>query len=212
MIKFLLSVLLMLQLEENRIPKPEYLGNLMISIPEDAEDKNYPMLIVFGGATWATPKFLWENTPEEYFNKSILVYSPCFTYGGGNLKKVVQNVSTHLQKKGIKYSSKSACGFSGGGPDVMIVENPKEFRALGFIDPSPAANGTVRYSSNMILSFRRNNWINSDFYGKVVNFRHFNALSSNIRNAGGIVEEADIFHDKYFAYFLNKFRKQLIGE
>jgi hypothetical protein len=94
----------------------------------------------------------------------------------------------------------------------MIVENPKEFRALGFIDPSPAANGTVRFSSNMILSFRRNNWINSDFYGKVVNFRHFNALSANIRNAGGIVEEADIFHDKYFAYFLNKFRKQLIGE
>ena len=207
---FLISIFSILY-KPDPTPKPINLGNLLISIPTDATDKDYPMLIMFGGSMWATPKFMWDNTPRDFFQKAILVYSPCYTHGGGNLKKVETELISYLQRKGITYKGKSVCGYSGGGPDAMIAENPKNYMALGFIDPTPVANGTVRYSSNMILSFRRNNWIYSDFYGKCVNFKDFNELSDRIRRAGGIVEEADVQHEAYFRYFLDKFRKQLIG-
>lgn len=192
-------------------PKPAVLGNKLICIPTDAKEIEYPMLIMFGGSMWATPRYMWENTPSDYFNKAILVYSPCYTHGGGKLKKLEAEVTAYLHQKGIKYKGKSVCGFSGGGPDAMIAENPKNYFALGFIDPTPVASGSVHYNSNMILSFRRNNWIYSDYYGKCVNFKDFNALSDKIRNAGGIVEEAEVSHEAYFRYFLEKYKNRLMG-
>ncbi len=206
---FLFCVLFFPQTNDG--PKPERLGNKLISIPEDAKYKEYPILIIFGGSMWATTKFMWDNTPEDYFRNAIMVYAPCYTHGGGKLKKVEAEVIALLNSKGIKHKGKSVCGFSGGGPDAMIAENPQDYLALGFIDPTPVAQGKIIYSSNMILSFRRNNWIYSDYYGKVVNFRDFNALSDKIRKAGGIVEEAEVSHEDYFKYFLKKFRQELIG-
>lgn len=192
------------------IPQPIKFGNSLVNIPNDQTKKEFPLVIFFGGAAWATPQNLWDNTPEEYFKKAVLVYSPCYTYGGGNLKKLEKEVIAFLAKKNIKISTKSACGFSGGGPDAMIAEEPSKYKALAFIDPTPVANGVIKYSANMILSYSKNNWMFSDFYGKVVNFRDFEALSAKIKKAGGTAEETNIKHDVYFKYFLEKFIKQLI--
>lgn len=208
-LKWILFCQLYLTIPNNA--QPILRGNLLIHLPSDATEKNYPVLIAFGGSMWATPQYLWKNTPKAYFNKAILVYSPCYIKGGGNLRKVEVELRQFFKEKGIKSDQYSICGFSSGGPDAMIAENPDRYRAIGLIDPSPVANGTVRHSPNMILSFRRNNWIYSDYYGQVVNFKPFNELSERIRHAGGIVEEADISHERYFSYFLEKFEKELIG-
>jgi hypothetical protein len=211
--RHLIALLFLLLWNQSTFASPKLieLGNLSISMPDDADKKAYPMIILFGGSMWADKYFMINNTPESYFNSSIIVYSPCYDHGGGNLRIVEQKLNNFLIQKGIRYSSKSACGFSGGGPDAMIAENPKSYKALGFIDPCPVANGTIKFSSNMILSFNRSNWVNSDYFGKIVNFKHFNELSANIKKAGGTVEEAKVKHQPYFRYFLEKFKKQLIG-
>ena len=199
-------------LQQAAAQQPIYHNKLLIHLPKDAKQKNYPVLIAFGGSMWATPQYLWKNTPISYFQKAILVYSPCYGKGGGNLRAVETDISKFLQERGIENKQYSICGFSSGGPDAMIAENPSKYRAIGLIDPSPVANGRVTYHPNMILSFRRNNWIYSDYYGEVVNFKPFNDLSERIRKAGGLVEEAEISHEAYFRYFLEKFELQLIGE
>jgi hypothetical protein len=212
-ISFLLSLcLLFCQFQFKSDPKPILRGNLLIHLPTDATQKSYPVLIAFGGSMWATPQFLWKNTPNSYFEKAILVYSPCYTKGGGNLRKVESETRHFLKDKGIQSGQFSVCGFSSGGPDVMIAETPYRYRAIGLIDCSPVANGKVQYSANMIFSFRRNNWVNSDYYGKVVNFKPFNDLMEQIRRVGGCVEESDVSHEGYFRYFLEKFERELIGE
>ncbi len=193
-------------------PQPIEYGNLLIHLPPDAKEKSYPLLIAFGGSMWATPYYLWKHTPDTYFSKAILVYSPCFVKRGKGLRQVEADLCQFLKEQNIKEPAfYSVCGFSSGGPDAMIAQNPSRFRCIGLIDPSPTANGRVEYSANMLLSFRRNNWIYSDYYGQVVNFTPFDELSAKIKAAGGKVEEAEVSHEKYFRYFLERFEEELIG-
>lgn len=187
-------------------------GQLLIHLPDSAKIKSMPLLICFGGSLWATPNYLLEETPKQYFDKAIIVYSPCYLKGGKGLKRLQIEMEILLEKEEIECSKVSICGFSSGGPDAMIADQPERYQAIGLIDCSPKANGRVQYSSNMIFSFRRNNWIYSDYYGAVVNFRPFEDLILKIRAAGGYTEETDVQHKQYFHYFLNKFEKKLIGD
>jgi hypothetical protein len=209
---YCLCIFFMLPLGLSAQKAPLRHGQLLIHLPDSSHEKAMPLLICFGGSMWATPHFLWEETPDQYFEKAIIVYSPCYVKGGKGLRKVELEVLAFLVQKGIKVSKTSICGFSSGGPDAMIAAEPEYYQAIGLIDCSPKANGRVQYCSNMIFSFRRNNWIFSDYYGAVVNFRPFNELISKIQKAGGYTEETDIQHKDYFQYFLNKFEQQLIGD
>ncbi len=191
--------------------KPIKRSSLLIHLPDSVKEEAYPLLICFGGSMWADPQFLWEETPPQYFSKAIMVYSPCFIKGGKGLRRVELEIQAYLQQNNISISHTSVCGFSSGGPDAMIAEQPHRYKAIGLIDCCPRANGRVEYCSNMIFSYRRNSWVNSDYYGKVVNFKPFDELILKIKAAGGYTEESDIPHNEYFKYFLNKFEKELIG-
>jgi hypothetical protein len=186
-------------------PRTYHHGNLLINLPEANPSRwSYPAIIVYGGSDYATPEFMWQKTPEQLLQKAIIAYSPCRHLGGERAEQIQYQLEWFVRQRGLSLSSLSLCGFSSGGPDAM-TSNPQRYKAIGLIDPVPVARHQVEYHSNMILSFRRLNWVNSEYYGKAVGYQPFEELIRQIRRAGGLVEEREVEHRNYVTYFFNTF-------
>lgn len=187
-------------------------GNIIVHVPAAAYQDPLPLLLVFGGSHYATPQFMWEQTPEDYFRDAILVYAPCYVKGGFGYRPIRERVESFLREEGLKVKQFSVCGFSSGGSDALLA-NPLDCHAIGLIDPVPETEGgPIRAHSNVILSFRRKNWIYSEQYGEAAGFAAFNRLAELLHRAGGTVEEAEVPHKDYPNYFFKRFREQLLGE
>ena len=186
-------------------------NNILVSVPPLARQQACPVILVFGGSHYATPQYMWEQTPGDYFDRAIMVYSACFVEGGLGLSMVLNRLNYFLKDQGLEAKHISVCGFSSGGSDALLAD-PGKFKCVGLIDPVPETKGgPLRPAPNTLLSFRRSNWATSDNYGQHTQYRHFEELARAVRQAGGIVEEPEIEHKIYPKYFFERFRKELLS-
>lgn len=187
-------------------------GNIIVSVPKAARERPYPVVLVFGGSDYASPQFMWEQTPDVYFQEAIMIYAPCYVRGGFGFRPIMERVRYFLKDQTLYIKHISVCGFSSGGSDALLA-NPYEFKAIGLIDPVPVTEGSpIRPHHNTILSFYRQNWKYSESYGEAVQYRHFEELAHKIKQAGGLVEEPKIEHKAYPKYFFERFKGLLLGE
>ena len=183
---------------------------LLITIPK-APKPELPLVLIFGGMFYATPEYMMKNTPEEFFQKAIVVFAPCRNVGGKGFLNVKTQYDSFLKKQGLRIKHLSVCGFSGGGPDALEAVDEK-LKFIGLIDPNPLApRRTDELPRCVVLSFNKANWTDGPFDKENTTHQAFDRLSAWARKNGVRIEENKVKHEWFPKYFLYKFRKKLLS-
>lgn len=188
--------------EVNYIPdnKIDELGNVIISIPE-TKLESYPIIYVFGGIDYATPKWMLSQVPKEILYKSIVVFIP-YTVSYDVAK---HDVSKYLSGKGYKTNSVSIIGFSAGGTNVQKVYN-NNFKFIGLIDPSTSTPYlSLPFKPNTSMVYNDANW-----GGYPAIKSALPKLDSKISLAGGDSEKVSLRHVDIPKYFFEKYKNQIV--
>jgi hypothetical protein len=185
-------------------------GQMLIAIPEE-KAAEMPVLFIFGGMYYANPNFMLKNTPQELFEKAVLVFAPCRYEGGQGFDVYKKQLMKFLKKQGISIRELSVCGFSGGGPDALEAQGP-DLKVVGLIDAEPILPKKKgnRYP-NIINAFNKKNWFDNEAYGESSNYKYFDRFAAWTKKEGGLVEEAKVKHEFFPKYFLYKYRKRLLS-
>lgn len=185
-------------------------GDLLLSLPNTLQAK-LPLVLIFGGMYYATPEYMMDNTPEEFFQKAVLVFAPCRNVGGKGFDVTRTQYEKFLDKKGISITNLSVCGFSGGGSDALEAVDDK-LVFIGLIDPNPLVpQRTSELPRQVVLSFNKANWTDVPFDEKTTTHEAFDRLSAWARKKGVRIEENKVKHEWFPKYFLYKYRKKLLS-
>lgn len=178
-----------------------YLGNHIASIPSGASGSMH-LVVLFGGAAYATPKWMMSETPSEYFSRALVYIVPQRTGIAGARTAY----TPFFQGKGITVSSVSICGFSGGGQDIQQAGG--SFKVKGLIDPFTTSGMINGFSagSNVIMEYNTYNWGNPYWETK----RTLPTLAAKVKNSGGHAEQVSVAHAGFPAHFLKKFANKIL--
>jgi len=181
-----------------------YYGPLLITIPKNQKDKQ-SITLIFGGIKYANPKFMMDNTPREYFEKSVLVFAPCRSMGGEGFKNYINITNKILKRQGIKTTKIAVCGFSGGGPDALEAEG-SNLKLVGLIDADPNFSKAKDKKYPLIInSYNVENWGEDEKIKGM--FRSFAIWTRKNRS---IIEKTSVDHKIYPKYFLYRYRNKFI--
>jgi len=185
-------------------------GQMLIALPKK-QSAEMQVLFIFGGIYYANPDFMLKNTPQELFEKAVLVFAPCRYEGGQGFDTYKKQLVTLLKKQGISIRALSVCGFSGGGADALEAQGP-DLKVVGLIDAEPILPKKKgnRYPE-IINAFNKKNWFDNETYGESSNYKYFEKFAHWTKKEGGLVEEAKVKHEWFPKYFLYKYRKRLLS-
>ena len=185
-------------------------GDLLISLPKAVKPK-LPLVLIFSGMYYATPKYMMDNTPVDFFQQAIVVFAPCRNVGGKGFEAARVQYERFLDKQGIGIKKLSVCGFSGGGPDALEADDEK-LVFIGLIDPNPLLPKRQKeLPRHVILSFNKANWSNVKFDESTTTHEAFDRLTAWARKKGVRIEENKVKHEWFTKYFLYKYRKKLLS-
>lgn len=182
-----------------------YYGPLLITIPKNQKEK-HSLTIIFGGIKYANPKFMMDNTPKEYFEKSVLVFAPCRSMGGEGFKNYINITNKILKRQGIKTTKLAVCGFSGGGPDALEAEG-SNLKLVGLIDADPDFSKVKDKKYPLIInSYNVKNWGEDE---KTKNL--FRSFAIWTRNHRSLLEKTKVDHKIYPKYFFYRYRHKFLS-
>lgn len=176
-------------------------GQQIASIPNGATGTLH-LVVLVGGAGKANPEWMLSQTPSTYFKNALVYIIPQkFNY---NTAKA--NYTSFFAGKGLKVSSVSICGFSGGAALVQFASG--NFKVKGLIDPYVLPNWVNRnLGSNVIMEYNQYNW-----GGPYMSTRNALPLFEKAitKNGGYAKPNHSISHMNFPAYFLNKFSSKIL--
>ena len=184
-------------------------GESLISIPV-GNKKNLPLLLVFGGISYANPQFMIEQIPSVFFEKSVIITVPCTVQGGKGFRNYLNYFQKKLKKDGIIINKISVCGFSAGGPDALNAVDASDVKIIGLIDPNPYISSTKLTKANIITAYNKNNWHDNTEPLKQNMLNKFGDYAKWTKERGGIVEENSVQHIIFPKYFFYKYRNKLL--
>lgn len=180
------------------------LGNSVIVSVPDTKMSKYPLLVIFGGISYATPEWMYSKIPKDILYKSIVVIAP-YNLSYDTVKKKYEDF---FAKNNILIKDTSLFGFSAGGLQVQKAYSP-DFKLVGMIDPSLRPEyASKKYDKNVILSMNLGNWagVFSSFDYK----KEYANLKDSIAKSGGTVEDIKKPHGDFPNYFFEKYKQKII--
>ena len=188
-------------------PAPHFLTNKttkrIITNPADQEKTKRNIIVVYGGISYATPNFMYDQLANSTA-KDLLLTNHCIFVP---YNSTWNNVKDSLQQIQTKYSTGeiSLVGFSAGGLDV--IENyTKDYKVVGLIDNSTNnAALKVNYGKNVIMVYNTKNW---GGYLKIKAL--LPKLATKIKQAGGIAEQVNLSHKKIPSYFFETYKHKFL--
>jgi len=174
-------------------------GDLIFSMPV-SKFSEYPVVVVFGGISYATPTWIMNQVPKELLSKAIFVFAP-YTMP---YSTVTQKINDFVAKNKILVKNTSIIGFSAGGLNVEKAYN-KNFKFIGLIDPTTKKeNLSTVYGNNVRMAYNDSNW---GGYPQVK--AALPTLATIVNNVGGIAEKVNLKHDKIPSYFFDKYKNEI---
>lgn len=172
------------------------LGSIIISIPKGTATK-YPLLVVFGGISYANSEWMYKQMNGTMLSKYIVV-SANYTDTYAGIKPIFDKF---IAQQGKTYSTISTAGFSGGGLPTFNSYSTS-FAKVYLIDPSTRDSfANINFSNNCIMIFNPRNWTG--------NLKRLGDLQPKIGSAiaakGGIIENINMSHAQIPTYVFNKF-------
>jgi hypothetical protein len=174
-------------------------GDLIFSMPL-SKFSEYPVVVVFGGISYATPTWIMNQVPKELLSKAIFVFAP-YTMP---YSTVAQNINDFVAKNKILVKSTSVIGFSAGGLNVQRAYN-KNFKFIGLIDPTTKKeNLSTNYGNNVKMVYNDSNWGGYPQVKAVLP-----TLADLVNKVGGGAEKVNLKHDKIPSYFFDKYKNEI---
>lgn len=174
-------------------------GDLIFSMPV-SKFSEYPVVVVFGGISYATPSWIMGQVPKELLSKALFVFAPySMPYS-----TVAQKINDFVAKNKILVKSTSVMGFSAGGLNVNKAYN-KNFKFIGFIDPSTRQeNLSTNYGNNVRMVYNDSNW------GGLPQIKALlPKLADVVNKVGGSAEKVNLSHNKIPSYFFDKYKNEI---
>jgi len=175
------------------------LGDLIFSVPLNKFDE-YPVVIVFGGISYANPAWIMKEVEKELLSKAIFVFAP-YTMSYDSL---TPKLNDFIAKNKLLVKNISVIGFSAGGLNVQKAYN-KNFKFIGLIDPSTRSENVKKdYGDNVKMVYNDANW---------GGYPQIKSVLPNLANAinklGGDAEKVNLQHSKIPSYFFNKYKNDI---
>ena len=125
-------------------------GGVNVTIPK-GDQKNYPIVVIFGGIRYATKEWMQKQVPYPMFSNHIFVFASHnqFYSSVGPAHKQI------LKAQGAGGSYKAVLGFSGGGPEAMDAASQESWSLIGLIDPA-VSNPNANFSAPAYMNW--NTW------------------------------------------------------
>jgi len=177
------------------------LGDLIFSVPLNKFDE-YPVVIVFGGISYANPAWIMKEVEKEkeLLSKAIFVFAP-YTM---SYDTVSSKLNDFIAKNKLLIKNTSVIGFSAGGLNVQKAYN-KNFKFIGLIDPSTRAENVKKdYGDNVKMVYNDANWGGYPQIKSVLP-----NLADAINKLGGNAEKVNLQHSKIPSYFFNKYKDDI---
>ena len=175
-------------------------GDLIFSMPI-TKFKEYIVVIVFGGISYATPSWIMNEVPKELLSKAIFVFAP-YTMA---YSSVSEKIKDFVSKNKIDVKDTSVIGFSAGALNVQKGYN-NSFKFIGLIDPSTRAEYVgLPFTNNAKMVYNDDNW---GGYPKIK--ESLPKLSEAVNKANGEAEKVALGHAKIPAYFFNKYKNKIV--
>ncbi len=170
------------------------------SIPQGATG-NLPLVVLFGGASYANPEWMLKQTPNSYLSRALVYIVPQRT-GYGNAQAAFR---AFFASKSIGIGSISICGFSGGGQDVQFASG--SFKVKGLMDPYTVPAWVNRnLGSSVIMEYNAYNW-----GGPYLSTRKaLPQLANSVRKNGGTARQVSVSHANFPSYFLKKYASKML--
>ena len=175
-------------------------GDLIFSMPI-SKFKEYPIVIVFGGISFATPTWIMNEVPKELLSKAIFVFAPyTMSYDTVSLK-----LNDFIAKNKLLIKDISVIGFSAGGLNVQKAPL-KQFKFVGLIDPStrPEYVG-LPFTNISKMVYNDGNW---GGFPKIK--ETLPKLAQSVKSGGGDSEKVSLSHAKIPSYFFNKYKNEIV--
>lgn len=181
----------------NKINK---VGTMIVSTPE-TKLESYPLIIVFGGISFATPDWMLSQIPDDILYKAIVVIVPYTT----SYETAKSESNKFLSNNRYKTSSTSIIGFSAGGMNVQKSYD-KDFKFVGLIDPSTRPEyASISFGKNANIVYNDSNWGGYPLIKSLLP-----KLGKKISSLGGNNEKVSIKHADVPKYFFDKFKNELV--
>ena len=162
----------------------------------------YPVVIVFGGISYANPTWIMKEVEKEkeLLSKAIFVFAP-YTM---SYDTVSSRLNDFIAKNKLLIKDISVIGFSAGGLNVQKAYN-KNFKFIGLIDPSTRAENVKKdYGNNVKMVYNDANWGGYPQIKSVLP-----NLADAINKLGGDAEKVNLQHSKIPSYFFNKYKDDI---
>lgn len=174
-------------------------SGLIFSMPV-SKFSEYPVVVVFGGISYATPTWVMNQVPKELLSKALFVFAPyTMTYS-----TVAQKINDFVAKNKILVKNTSLIGFSAGGLNVERAYN-KNFKFIGLIDPSTKKeNLATSYGDNVKMVYNDANWGGFPQVKAILP-----TLADLVNKVGGSAEKVNLKHDKIPSYFFDKYKNEI---
>jgi hypothetical protein len=175
-------------------------GGLIFSMPV-SKFSEYPVVVVFGGISYATPTWIMNQVPKELLSKALFVFAPyTMTYDS-----VAKKIKDFVTKNKIVVKNTSVIGFSAGGVNVNRAYD-KNFKFIGLIDPTTKKeNLATIYGNNVKMVYNDANW---GGYPQVKAL--LPTLANLVNKVGGSAEKVNLKHDKIPSYFFDKYKNEIV--
>jgi hypothetical protein len=173
-------------------------SGILLTIPNSKWAK-YDIIYLWGGINYATPSWMLSKVPKKLLLSNIFAVIP-YNVTLDAARKIVE---PYLAENGYAIADTSIMGFSAGALPVQENYSP-DFKFVGLIDPSTRVSYSNKiYGSNTYMSYWLNNWagVFSSFDYKAI----YPKLEQSVKNSGGFAENIKLAHDKFPAYFMEKF-------
>ena len=175
-------------------------GGLIFSMPV-SKFSEYPVVVVFGGISYATPSWIMGQVPKELLSKALFVFAP-YTMP---YSTVSQKINDFVAKNKLLVKNTSVIGFSAGGLNVQRAYN-KNFKFIGLIDPTTKKeNLSTVYGNNVRMVYNDSNW---GGYPQVK--AALPTLATIVNNVGGSAEKVNLKHNKMPSYFFDKYKNEIV--
>jgi hypothetical protein len=170
-------------------------NGFIITIP-DSGSKKFDVVYIFGGMAYATPKWMFSQTPNSILLKNVVIFAPYTSKYSATKSKL----SEIINPKGIKTDSVSMLGFSAGALNVLYNFS-KNLKFVGLIDPSNKEELLdLDFGKNTYMVYNQSNW---GAYPRIK--KDMGTMADNIQKKGGTAENVKISHKEIPAYFLKRF-------
>ena len=164
-------------------------------------NKKVNLIIIIGGISFATPKWMYEQLNENYKNNCLIVIAP-YSIGFDFLMEKITDITKEYD---YKIKKTAFIGYSAGGHLIQKNYN-KDFNFVGLIDPSTAPNYlTQEFSDNVFMLYNDKNW------GGYPNIKKtLPLLNEKIISSGGESNAISEGHAKIPLIFFNTYENNLI--